>query len=188
MSQCLDPVYKKGNKDSHLWDVGHWLHLYLSRAYYLCGRGVQDLHCDTNEEACPEGHTLPQSLVQVLMLIHQSVVTGRTIHIHPSWAHSRQEPWGEMEEQSILVFCCCCFFEICLFTTTTCTLIKLLVFHWDRSPLPLSPSFAILRRSMKWVPMATSFTLSESRIWTFNRLHKGGNISVKTTCSFQMGS
>ena len=53
---------------------------------------------------------------------------------------------------------------------------------------PLSPSLAILRRSMKCVPKATSFTLSESRIWTFMRLHRGGNISVKTICSFQIGS
>lgn len=53
---------------------------------------------------------------------------------------------------------------------------------------PLSPSLEIFRRSRKCVPIATSFTLSESRIWIFMRLHSGGNISVKTTCSFQIGS
>lgn len=54
--------------------------------------------------------------------------------------------------------------------------------------LPLSPSFDIFRESIKWVPMATSLTLSESRIWTFMRLQSGGKSSVKTICSFQMGS
>lgn len=53
---------------------------------------------------------------------------------------------------------------------------------------PLSPSLEIFLRSRKCVPMATSFTLSESRIWIFMRAHSGGNISVKTICSFQMGS
>lgn len=53
---------------------------------------------------------------------------------------------------------------------------------------PLSPSLEIFLRSRKCVPMATSFTLSESRIWIFMRVHSGGNISVKTICSFQIGS
>lgn len=56
------------------------------------------------------------------------------------------------------------------------------------STLPLSPSLEIFLRSMKWVPMATSLTLSESRIWILIRLHSGGNISVKMICSFQRGS
>ncbi len=58
----------------------------------------------------------------------------------------------------------------------------------DEVLIPLSPSLAIFRRSMKCVPMATSFTLSESRTWIFILRHSGGNCSVKTICSFQIGS
>ncbi|KAG7274872.1 hypothetical protein CRUP_014657 [Coryphaenoides rupestris] len=53
--------------------------------------------------------------------------------------------------------------------------------YWRVEPYMLTQAGPmILRRSMKWVPMATSLTLSESRIWTFMRLQSGGNISGKT--------
>lgn len=56
--------------------------------------------------------------------------------------------------------------------------------------LPLSPSCSleIFFRSMKWVASATSFTLPSSHTWIFTLRHKGGNISLKTTCSCHTGS
>lgn len=56
--------------------------------------------------------------------------------------------------------------------------------------LPLSPSCSleIFFRSMKWVAKATSFTLPSSHTWIFTLLHRGGNISLKTTCSCHTGS
>lgn len=56
--------------------------------------------------------------------------------------------------------------------------------------LPLSPSCSleIFFRSMKWVASATSFMLPSSHTWIFTLRHKGGNISLKTTCSCHTGS
>ena len=53
--------------------------------------------------------------------------------------------------------------------------------------LPLSPSFEILLRSRKCVPITVSPTVSLSLNWILIRWHNGGNISVKTICSFHTG-
>jgi len=53
---------------------------------------------------------------------------------------------------------------------------------------PFSPSFDIFDRSMKCVPMTSPLTLSLSRSCILMRRHRGGNISVKTICSFHTGS
>lgn len=54
--------------------------------------------------------------------------------------------------------------------------------------LPFSPSFDIVFKSMKWVPITVLFTGSLSRNWILILWHRGGNISVKTICSFQTGA
>ena len=53
--------------------------------------------------------------------------------------------------------------------------------------LPLSPSFEIRLRSRKCVPITVSPTVSLSLNWILIRWHSGGNISVKTICSFHTG-
>ena len=53
--------------------------------------------------------------------------------------------------------------------------------------LPLSPSFEIRLRSRKCVPITVSPTVSLSLNWILIRWHNGGNISVKTICSFHTG-
>ena len=54
--------------------------------------------------------------------------------------------------------------------------------------VPLSPSLEILLRSKKWVPMTVSPTVSLSLNCILIRWHKGGNISVNTSCSFHTGA
>ena len=53
--------------------------------------------------------------------------------------------------------------------------------------LPLSPSFDILLRSKKCVPITVSPTVSLSLNCILILWHNGGNISVKTICSFHTG-
>lgn len=77
---------------SHLWDVGHSLHLHVSGAYDVRGSGVQDLHSDGEQETSSEGHAFSKTLIQVLVLVHQSVLTGGPVHVGPSWTQSGQEP------------------------------------------------------------------------------------------------
>ena len=63
--------------------------------------------------------------------------------------------------------------------------------HYNKlyySIVPLSPSLEILLRSKKWVPMTVSPTVSLSLNCILIRWHKGGNISVNTSCSFHTGA
>lgn len=76
---------------THLRDVGDRLHLHLRGAHDLSGGGVQDLHSNRHQEAGPEGNTLSQAFIEVLVLVHEGVLTGGAVHVDPGWAHSRQE-------------------------------------------------------------------------------------------------
>lgn len=84
---------------SHLGDVGNTLDLNVSGADDLGRSGVQDLHSDGEQKAGSEGHALSESIIQVLVLVHQRVLTSGAIHVDPGWAHSGQEPWRMQTEK-----------------------------------------------------------------------------------------
>lgn len=77
---------------SHLRDVGDGIHLHLGGAEDLWGGRVQDLHGDRQQQTGSEGHALAQSIVQVLVLVHQGVLACRAVHIGPGRTQGRQEP------------------------------------------------------------------------------------------------
>lgn len=82
---------------SHLRDRCGLLHLHLRGAGELWVRGVQDLHSQSQHEAGTEGHTLPQALIQVLVLVQQCVVACRAVHVYPGWTEGRQEACSSEE-------------------------------------------------------------------------------------------
>lgn len=84
---------------SHLWDVGDALHWNLSGADDLRGSGVQDLDGDGEQETGPEGHALSESVIQVLVLVHQGVLTSGAVHVDPGRAERGQEAWGGWMER-----------------------------------------------------------------------------------------
>lgn len=92
---------------AHLWNVGDGINLHFGGAHDLRRGGVQDLHRHGEQETGPEGHALPETLVQVLVLVHQSVLACRAVHIDPGWPHGGQEPW---RRTGLLVFCHSCNF------------------------------------------------------------------------------
>lgn len=89
-------------RSSHLWDVGDHLHLHLSGAHDLRRSGVQDLDGDGEQETRSEGHAFSKTLIQVLVLVHESVLTGGTVHVGPSWTQGGKEPWRRWREKKCL--------------------------------------------------------------------------------------
>lgn len=76
--------------------------MHVSGAYDFGWSGVQDLHSDGEQETGSEGHAFSQTLIQVLVLVHQSVLTGGTVHVDPSWPQGGQEPWRRWSIQLFL--------------------------------------------------------------------------------------
>lgn len=67
------------------------LDLHLGGAVDLWVAGVQDLHGKAHQKPGPEGDAFTQTLVQLLVLVHQGVVPSGAIHVHPRGAKGGQE-------------------------------------------------------------------------------------------------
>lgn len=78
---------------AHLGNVGDGVHQHLSGAHDLRQGGVQDLHRHGEQETGPEGHALPETVVQVLVFVHKRVLAGGAVHVDPGRSHGGQEPW-----------------------------------------------------------------------------------------------
>lgn len=94
----LKQILQRTNLSSHLWDVGDRLHLNLGGTDDLRWSGIQNLHSNGNEETRSERHTFPKPLVQVLVLVHQRVLTSGAVHVDPGWTQGGQEPWRRFKQ------------------------------------------------------------------------------------------
>lgn len=79
----------------HLGDVRNRISLDLSGAGELWGSRVEDLYSDRDQQPGSKRHTFPESVVQVLVLVHQSVLPSGAVHVHPGRSQSGQKPWGQ---------------------------------------------------------------------------------------------
>lgn len=94
-------VWCRSATGSHLWDVGDGLQLHVGGADDLWRGGVQDLHGHGEQEAGSEGHALPQPVVQVLVLVHQSVMAGGAVHVDPGRAQSGEKAWRRSFQERV---------------------------------------------------------------------------------------
>lgn len=83
---------------AHLRDVGDALQLHLGGAGGVGRGGVQDLHRHADEQARPKGHALAQTLVQLLVLVHQRVGARGAVHVDPGGTQRGKEAWREVKK------------------------------------------------------------------------------------------